>query len=43
VLCRDNDLPLRVIDMNKPGVLLRTALGGDEGTLVQNVPDTGSS
>lgn len=43
VLCRDNDLPLRVIDMHKPGVLLRTALGADEGTLVENVPDGGSS
>ncbi len=39
VLCRDNNVPLRVIDMNKPGVLLRTALGEDEGTLVENVPD----
>jgi len=43
VLCRDNNMPLRVIDMNKPGALLSTALGGEEGTLVENVPDTGSA
>jgi uridylate kinase len=43
VLCRDNNMPLRVIDMNKPGALLRTALGQDEGTLVENVPDAGSA
>ena len=34
VLCRDHRLPLRVIDMNKPGALLRTVKGEDEGTLV---------
>lgn len=39
VLCRDHNVPLRVIDMNKPGSLLRTAMGEDEGTLVENVPD----
>lgn len=38
VLCRDHDLPLRVIDMNKPGALLRTVMGEDEGTLVENMP-----
>jgi uridylate kinase len=43
VLCRDNNMPLRVIDMNKPGALLRTARGEDEGTLVVNVPDAGSA
>ena len=36
VLCRDNHMPLRVIDMYKPGVLLRTVMGADEGTLVSD-------
>jgi len=39
VLCRDNGMPLRVIDMRKPGVLLRTVQGEDEGTMVENLPD----
>ena len=39
VMCRDNDMPLRVIDMNKPGALVRSVMGEDEGTLVENVPD----
>lgn len=34
VLCRDNEMPLRVIDMYKEGALLRTVLGADEGTFV---------
>ncbi len=34
VLCRDNQMPLRVLDMMQPGALLRVALGYDEGTLV---------
>jgi uridylate kinase len=34
VLCREHGLPLRVIDMNKKGVLKRTVMGEDEGTLV---------
>jgi len=34
VLCRDHGMPLRVIDMNKEGALVRAALGGDVGTLV---------
>ncbi len=36
VLCRDHGLTLRVIDMNKKGVLKRTVMGEDEGTLVTN-------
>lgn len=36
VLCRDNDMPLRVIDMNKKGALLRAVMGEDEGTLVSS-------
>ena len=39
VLCRDNGMPLRVINMHKPGALLRTVQGEDEGTLVENLPD----
>ncbi len=34
VLCRDNNMPLRVLDMLNPGALTRAALGQDEGTLV---------
>jgi uridylate kinase len=36
VLCRDHGMPLRVIDMNKEGVLKRTVMGEDEGTLVSD-------
>nr|VFK42142.1 MAG: uridylate kinase [Candidatus Kentron sp. SD]VFK47690.1 MAG: uridylate kinase [Candidatus Kentron sp. SD]VFK80317.1 MAG: uridylate kinase [Candidatus Kentron sp. SD] len=38
VLCRDHDIPLRVIDMNREGALLRTVLGEDEGTFVGAFP-----
>ena len=34
VLCRENDMPLRVLDMMRPGALLRAARGLNEGTLV---------
>ena len=34
VLCRENDMPLRVLDMMRPGALLRAAQGLNEGTLV---------
>jgi uridylate kinase len=34
VLCREHRMPLRVIDMNKQGALMRTVMGEDEGTLV---------
>ena len=34
VLCRDNKIPVRVIDMNKPNVFLNTVRGAEEGTLV---------
>jgi len=34
VLCRDNKIPVPVVDMNKPGVFLNTAMGASEGTLV---------
>jgi uridylate kinase len=36
VLCRDHNLPLRVIDLNQPGALVRAARGEDVGTLVTN-------
>ena len=34
VLCRDNDMPLRVVDMTQPGSFVRAALGENVGTLV---------
>lgn len=34
-LCREQNLPLRVFSINKPGSLLRIVLGENEGTLVQ--------
>ncbi|MCS3902519.1 uridylate kinase [Methylohalomonas lacus] len=34
VMCRDNNMPLRVVNMNSPGTLMRAVLGGDEGTLI---------
>lgn len=34
VLCRDNQMPLRVLDMTVKGSMLRAAMGEDEGTLV---------
>lgn len=35
VLCRDHNVPLRVINMNKKGSLIRSVMGDDEGTLVE--------
>jgi len=35
VLCRDNNMPLRVLDMSKTGALVRAISGFDEGTLVE--------
>ncbi len=35
VLCRDYKMPLRILDLNKPGALMRAVTGGDEGTLVE--------
>ena len=34
VLCRENNMPLRVLSMTKPGALIRAVQGLDEGTLV---------
>ena len=33
-LCRDHDMPLRVFDMGKVGVLLKLMLGEEDGTLI---------
>jgi uridylate kinase len=35
VLCRDNGMPLRVLNMNHEGALLRAVQGEDEGTLIE--------
>jgi len=35
VLCRDNNMPLRVVDMTAPGSFMRAALGENVGTLVR--------
>ena len=43
VLCRDHDLPLRVVDMNRCDAFLRAVMGEDEGTLVENVPEGAES
>jgi uridylate kinase len=34
VLCRENHMPMRVLDMMKPGALMRAARGVNEGTLI---------
>ena len=34
VLCRDNSIPLRVFDVNKPGAFMNIVQGKNEGTLV---------
>ena len=39
VLCQENNLPLRVVNMYRPGSLLRAVRGEDEGTLVENSPN----
>ncbi|MDX2379096.1 MAG: UMP kinase [Acidimicrobiia bacterium] len=35
--CRDNDIPIVVFDMSKPGSLRNIVQGGDEGTLVHEL------
>lgn len=35
VLCRDNSMPLRVFNINKPGALRRVVMEGNEGTIVE--------
>ncbi len=34
-LCRDHHMPVRVFNMNKPGALKDIAIGGNEGTLIE--------
>jgi uridylate kinase len=34
VLCRENRMPLRVVDMTTPGAFVAAALGQEVGTLV---------
>jgi len=36
VMCRENDVPLRVFDLTVPGELMRIVRGEDVGTLVTN-------
>ena len=41
-LCRDQEMPVRVFNMNKPGALVNLVVGGHEGTLVNvTVPEGG--
>ena len=35
VLCRDNNIPIRVFNMNKKGALIRVIMGENEGTIVE--------
>jgi len=35
VLCRDQNMPIRVFDMGQPGATMRIVMGGDDGTLVE--------
>jgi uridylate kinase len=35
VLCRDYNMPLRILDINRPGALMRAIMGENEGTLVE--------
>lgn len=34
-LCREQDMPVRVFRMSKPGALLNIVVGGEEGTLIE--------
>ena len=34
-LCREQEMPLRVFRMSKPGALLNIVVGGEEGTLIE--------
>ena len=40
-LTRDHDMPIRVFNMNKPGVLANIVVGGDEGTLIDGNNELG--
>ena len=39
-LCRDHDMPLRVFNMSKVGVLLKLMLGEEDGTLIDGGDDS---
>jgi len=39
-LCRDNDLPMIVFNMNKPGSICRVVTGADVGTTIQSKEPT---
>ena len=39
VMCRDNNMPLRVVDMDKPDAFVRAVMGEAEGTLIENLPN----
>jgi uridylate kinase len=34
-LCREQDMPVRVFEMEKTGALLNIVMGGNEGTLIE--------
>ncbi len=34
ILCREHNMPLQVLNMSKPGALLRAVMGQNEGTLI---------
>ena len=38
-LCREQEMPLRVFRMSKPGALLNIVVGGEEGTLIEEAKD----
>ena len=35
VLCRDHDMPLRVMNVFEPGAVMRTVMGEDIGSLIE--------
>ncbi|MCK5718410.1 MAG: UMP kinase [Thiomargarita sp.] len=39
ILCRDNNMPLRVLNIRKSGAVVRAVNGFDEGTLIANRED----
>lgn len=39
VLCRENNMPLRVLNIARKGAIMRAVRGGDEGTLVASAPE----
>ncbi len=39
VLCRDNEMPLRVMNINEPGALMRLMQGEEIGSLVESGGD----